>query len=267
MMRSPSSPFDVREALSEEVRGAIEALDEGGAGASHAVRVRLKRARALARVGHAFAPGLAAVFDDSARAVMSELADTRNLSALAKAAHKLAKRAKSRAARELDAAKAAFNSSAALESPDLEAVRGGLRDLLALAQVWPEASSRQITRGAHRIARRARKAWRKGADKHAPEEKRHEWRQRENDRLYASAILAEDWPPSRPARAKTNKKLVRVLGREHDLALLAQNLATRPAIANAEEGAAAALKAIKRERRRLVAKARRVAARLHKSRA
>ncbi len=87
-MRSPGSAFDLREALCEEVRGAIQALEggDGGKKAVHAARVRLKRARALARVGHAFAPGLAAVFNDSARAIMSSLAEARNLAALAKAA-------------------------------------------------------------------------------------------------------------------------------------------------------------------------------------
>ena len=269
-MRSPGAAFDLREALCEEVRGAIQAL-EGGDGkkkAVHAARVRLKRARALARVGHAFAPGLAAVFNDSARAIMGSLAEARNRAALAKTARDLAKQSKKRAAKALDAAREKLQGDRDGAAPaDYAAVNAGLRDLLALAQVWPEASPRQISRGAQYVARRARKAWRKVHCNGVPEEKRHEWRQREGDRLYAAALLDDAWPHSRPARQSANKKLVKALGREHDLALLADKLAELPALSGDESNTAAALRALARERKRRFRRARRIAARLHEGRA
>jgi hypothetical protein len=269
-MRSPGSAFDLREALCEEVRGAIQALESGDGAkkAVHAARVRLKRARALARVGHAFAPGLAAVFNDSARAIMGSLAEARDLAALAKAARDLAKQSRKRAAKAFEAAREALEGARDLAAPtDYAAVHAGLRDLLALAQVWPEASPRQIGRGAQHVARRARKAWRKGHSKGAPEEKRHEWRQREKDRLYAAALLDEAWPHSRPPRQRANKKLVKTLGREHDLGLLAAKLGALPAPSGEESNTAAALRALARERKRLSSRARRIAARLHEGRA
>ncbi|MBS0384058.1 MAG: CHAD domain-containing protein, partial [Proteobacteria bacterium] len=157
-MRSPGASFDIRAALSEEVRAAAAALDDGASGAIHACRVRLKRAQALARVGHAFAPGLAAVFNNSARAIMDSLAEARNLAALSKAARKMAKRSGKPARTVLRTAGAALENARKAAAPiDLTAVDAALRDLLALAQVWPEASARQVKRGARYVARRARR--------------------------------------------------------------------------------------------------------------
>jgi CHAD domain-containing protein len=267
-MRSPGSTFDLRAALSDEIRAALAEFEkgQGDAKAVHACRVRLKRARSLARVGHAFAPGLSAVFNDSARSIMRSLAEARNLAALAKAAHSLAKKSKKRAAAGLKAVSEALEDAHEVAAPvDLAAVNAGLRDLLALAQVWPEASARQVKRGARRVARRARKAWRGGNDPDAPAEKRHEWRQREKDRLYAAALMDGVWP--RPHRLGVNKRLVCRLGQEHDLMLLSQRLEASPSLAGNEANAVAALKALRAQRKRLVKNVRRVGVRLHGGRA
>jgi len=265
-MRSPGSTFDLRAALSEEVRGALAEVENGGNGpeAVHACRVRLKRARSLARVGHTFAPGLSAVFNDSARGIMRALAEARNFAALEKTSRSLAKRSKRRAAQGLKAVSHALEAAREAAAPiDLEAVNAGLRDLLALAQVWPEASARQVKRGARRIVRRARKAWRQAGEHGAPADRRHAWRQREKDRLYAASLLDEVWPTRR--RCGANARLVSLLGREHDLALLGRELEASPALAR--NAAEAALKAVKAERKQLTKRARRVAERLHAGRA
>jgi hypothetical protein len=267
-MRSPGSTFDLRAALSDEVRGALAELEKGNGErkAVHACRVRLKRARSLARVGHTFAPGLSAVFNDSARSIMCSLAEARDLSALAKAARGLAKKSKKRAAAGLKTASVALEGAREVAAPlDLAAANAGLRDLLALAQVWPEASSRQIKRGVRRVARRARKAWRKGSDRDAPAEKRHEWRQREKDRLYAAALMDGVWPGRH--RRGASKRLVDRLGREHDLMLLTQRLEASPSLAGDEANATAALKVLRARRKRLAESAQRVAVRLHGGRA
>lgn len=264
-MRSPSSTFDLRAALCEEVNEAIAALDRD-AKAVHACRVKLKRARALARIGHVFAPGMAAVFNDTAREIMHELAIARNLAALSKAARKLAKRSKKRAKASLRCLSQALTEQRkAAGPPDLAAVETGLRDLLALAQVWPEASALQVRRGARYVARRARRAWRKGRDADASVEKRHEWRQREKDRLYVSSILGEAWP--RRHRRARNERLVDLLGREHDLMLLTQRVENSPEFTGGGDNAEAAIEALQARRRQLLKRARRVAERLHSCRA
>ncbi len=88
-MRSPGPAFDLRAALTDELRGAIDELDaiQRDPKSVHRCRVRVKRARALARVGHACAPGLSTVFVDSARALMRNLALARDPAALSEAAH------------------------------------------------------------------------------------------------------------------------------------------------------------------------------------
>ncbi len=265
-MRSPGSAFDVRAALSDEVRDAIRALGGGDAQAVHDCRVKLKRARALARVGHAVAPGLAAVFNDSARAIMALLAEARDLAALAKASRRLAKRSKKRAKAALETASAAFDDARKTAAAiDLGAVDAGLRDLLALAQVWPEASPRQVKRGARYVARRARRAWRKGRGRDAAVEKRHEWRHREKDRLYASSLLEDAWP--RRHRCARSERLVNLLGCEHDLTLLSRKLEGCAELAGGEQGAVAAIAAIKTRRKTLIKRARAVAEQLHQGRA
>jgi len=66
-------------------------------------------------------------------------------------------------------------------------------------------------------------------------------------------------------RCGANERLVSLLGREHDLTLLSQELEASPTLAGNE--AAAALKAVKAERKQLTKRARRVAERLHAGRA
>ncbi len=202
-MRSPGAAFDLRAALTQELSAAIEAISEPipHPASVHRCRVHLKRARALARIGKAGAPGLAAVFDDSARAVMRVLAQTRNLTALAETARSTAKKAGKKHAQALIAAAEALEAERrALPQLDVETASTGIRDLLALAAVWPEASPRQVRKGAKRIAERARQASKRG--RHAFRlARRHQWRKREKDRFYAAMLLGHDWPGRRCRRA------------------------------------------------------------------
>src|SRR5262249_8592816 len=133
---------------------------------------------------------------------------------------------------------------------DAEAIHTALKDLLALAQVWPEASARQIRRGAERVAKRAKRA-RKHAIGESAAEPRHEWRKREKERLYVAEILDKAWPYQRK-RAST-ERLTATLGRERDARLLTERL-THSA-ANDHAGTKKALEALKRRRKRLVRRA------------
>lgn len=265
MMRSPAPAFDLRASLSQELHAALEALEtsEGRPKRVHRCRVHIKRARALARVGKTCAPGLSKVFNDSARAVMRQLAGARDLAALAEAARVAAKRSSKREAAALTFAAESLDAERAfMPALDMEAAKAGLKDLIALAHVWPEASARQIKRGAERIARRARKARRRGRGADEPV-RRHEWRKREKDRFYAAELLNGSWPSRR--RRKLGEQLGDVLGRERDALLLIARIEDEPALAGGAKPARRALRALNLRRRRFADRADGLGADLHAS--
>ncbi|MEQ1818978.1 MAG: CHAD domain-containing protein [Terricaulis sp.] len=255
-MRSPGPAFDLRTALTDELRGAIDELDtiQSDPKAVHRCRVQVKRARALARVGHACAPGLSTVFVDSARALMRNLALARDPAALSEAAHIAARKGGKRATRAFETVAHAIDETAASHpSLNVEAARAGLKDLLALAQVWPEASHRQIRRGAKRLDRRARRARRRGLASVDPVV-RHKWRSREKDRFFAASILGgEAWPGKR--RRKTGEKIGDALGGERDALLLMERLVAEPELAGEQRDLVRALKRLNRRRAKLARRA------------
>lgn len=266
-MRSPGAAFDLRAALTDEIRNAMQELDASPAPKPkevHKCRVHLKRARALARVGRSVAPGLSAVFNESARSVMRSLAEARDLAALAGYARDQAKtvRGKTRVA-FTDVADALDAQHDALPPVNLEAVRAGLRDLLALAQVWPEASGRQIEKGAERVVQRARRAFKRGRGKDVAM-RRHEWRKREKDRVYAVTLLDGHWPDKRKRRKKRGERLAEALGRERDALMLIARLEHTPLLAGSEKQADRLLTLLHERREKFGARADRIGARLHR---
>lgn len=264
-MRSPAAAFDLRGALSEEISAALAAIDTAivKPKAAHRCRVHIKRARALARVGRACAPGLSKVFNESARDVMNALSRQRDFVALADCARDIARRSGGKEAKSLLAAADALDHERAIAAaPDFDAIRAGLRDLLAMAHVWPEASVRQMRRGAVRIVRRARQAHQRGYGASAPM-RRHEWRKREKDRLYASQILGAEWPEGRKRRRKCSQKLAAVLGDERDAILLGARLKADALTFGSEKTAKRALRAVVRRCSRLARRADRLGRQLH----
>lgn len=264
-MRSPAATLDLRAALSEEIRAALQELNAPPIKpkAVHRCRVRIKRARALARVGRANAPGLSAVFNESARTIMHALSRARELTALSAAAREAARKATKKQAAALEAAADMLEGAALATAPiDIEGVTAGLRDLLAMAQVWPEASERQVHKGAERIARRARRARRRGHAS-AISARRHEWRKREKDRLYAALLLNGAWPDERKRRRKQSERLGDALGAERDTLLLLERLAQEPAIAGGPSQARRARQALHRRARKLSRRADALGERLH----
>lgn len=254
-MRSPGPAFDLRAAMTEELRAAIDELEtvQADPKAVHRCRVRVKRARALARIGRACAPGLSSVFVDSARSLMRNLALSRDQAALSEAARSTARKGGKRASEAFEAIANSIEYAAATRySFNLEAARATLKDLAALAQVWPEASHRQIKRGAKRLDRRARRARRRGLNAVDPA-RRHEWRVREKDRYLAAAILDEAWPGKR--RRKRGEKIADALGGERDALLLMERLVAEPALAGDERDLRRTLKALNRRRAKLARRA------------
>lgn len=219
-MRSPAPAFDLRAALARELVEALSLLDTPMVTPKsvHRCRVHLKRARAVAKVGRVCAPGLAAIFNETARATMCMLALARDVSALAEAAEAAAKGAGRKSATGLAAlAQSLARSSLVTDALDIQSARASLKDLLALAQVWPETSPRQVRRGAERIARRARRARRRGLHCDDPG-LLHDWRKREKERLYAAELLGDAWPYRRSR--KLGEKLTTILGEVRDTRLL-----------------------------------------------
>lgn len=261
-MRSPGAAFDLRAGMTQELNAALEDLDAGGdPKALHRCRARLKRARALARVGRVVAPGLAAVFNESARAVTRTIAQVQDLSVLADTARLLAETAKDKEAEALVTAADALDAARnALPELDLQSLRLGVKDLVALAQVWPEPSARQIRAGAKRIARRARRTRRhsRGVGELAL---RHEWRKREKDRACAAALLEHAWPG--PKRLKRGDTLGHLLGLERDASLLIERLEAEPALAGGASDAARARRVLRKYCARLRGRADKIGRRLH----
>lgn len=249
--------------MSEELRAALAELENSitDPEALHRCRIRVKRARTVARVGRACAPGLSVVFNDTARGVMRTLGHARDLNALADAAHRIRKRARGKTALALQALAEGLDAERA-ETPrvNVEGARAGLKDLLALAHVWPEASARQIKRGGLRIARRARDAYKAAqADTEMPS--RHEWRKREKDRAYAALLLGHAWPA--PRRRKIGEKLTDILGRERDTLLLIARVEAAPALAGEGKAPARATKHLRKTAQKLAMRADRLGARVH----
>jgi hypothetical protein len=259
-MRTPGPAFDLRAALSEELRLAIEQLESAPLEprAVHQCRVRVKRARALARVGRVSAPGLSSVFVDSASGLMRNLALSRDTAALGEAAKAAAKKGGKQTAAAFSTVAQSIEDTAALHPQlNLEAARSALKDLFALAQVWPESSHRQIRRGAKRLDRRARRARKRGAHSVDPV-RRHDWRKREKDRFFAASILDDAWPGKR--RRKMAEKIGDALGGERDALLLMERLVAEPELAGEEKALRRALKALNRRRARLARRANALAA-------
>jgi|GEM_PF-1313454 len=264
-MRSPAPAFDLRASLVSELRDAIQQLGDADRDprAIHRCRVHIKRARALARIGSVCAPGLADIFDDAAHGVMDALAGARELQALAETARATAKKAPRRAANALHAAAVALDEEhAALPPLDTNAIGAAIRDLQALAQVWPEASPRQIKRGARRIIRRARRARARGRGVDDAG-RRHEWRKCEKDRFYAAVLLDEAWPARR--RRGLGEKLGNALGGERDALLLCQRLQSAPDLVGGAKDARRAMKALRARAARMAEKADEIGNRLRLS--
>ena len=262
-MRSPAAVFDLRTALSGEVSAALNQLEAANdeAKALHRCRLHLKRARTLAKIGAAAAPRLAGMFEQGAQACMRALAPARHRAALSALARKAAKRQRKRAAAALRAtAEALAADGASVDADSLERARAGLRDLLALAQVWPEPSPRQVARGADRIKHAARRARRRGCGAGSMA-LRHDWRKREKERLFAAELLGPAWPARR--RRKHLRRLEATLGEERDLYLLIAQLEAQTETSAHKD----ALRALRQRKRKLMKRADALGAKLRTLRA
>jgi CHAD domain-containing protein len=88
----------------------------------------------------------------------------------------------------------------------------------------------------------------------------HEWRKRVKDLWYQARLLEESWPGVMQAQAKEAKKLSKILGEDHDLAVLAETLRADPELAEHADAFAAV---IARRRKKLLKRARALGRRLY----
>jgi hypothetical protein len=191
---------------------------------------------------------------------MRNLALARDPAALSEAARTAARKGGRQTATAFETVANAIEETATSgPSLNLEAARAGLKDLLALAQVWPEASHRQIRRGAKRLDRCARRARERGVESVDPV-LRHKWRMREKDRTFAADILGDAWPGKR--KRKTGEKIGDALGGERDALLLMERLVAEPELAGEDKAVRRALKVLNRRRARLARRADKLAERM-----
>lgn len=260
-MRASESPktaergFSWKAALLAEIEAATVALaDVDAEVAIHQTRVRLKRVRTLARLAGAD------TISRNARALKYTLSGWRDLTALENAARETATTARKKpAAALIDIATRLSQARITLGRPAVEDLGAALVTLKQDAAALPDLTARDIRKGAMRIAKDARRAWRRAA--HSRDiDARHRWRRREKDRLYAATILGGDWPTK--GRRRLNDALGDLLGRERDARLLLDRLKSEPAPHS--PAAKSARRALRRAIRKLSRKADDLGARLHR---
>jgi CHAD domain-containing protein len=104
-----------------------------------------------------------------------------------------------------------------------------LRELVGRVEGWPaqDLSFDTFARALARTYKRGRKAFRR-VEEDPTDEALHEWRKRVKDLWYQLRLLGVVWPGLMKAHAREAKQLSRLLGDDHDLAVLTQRLATDP---------------------------------------
>ncbi len=265
-MRGGSDSFDLRGALEGELIAARDALAAPDTvERTHRARVAIKRARALMRIGADAAPGIAQIFNAEARLIMHALAGQRDLAAQEASARAAAESAEPRGrAALLRIARALKAARDAAPPADEAALSERLAALIALIQVWPTPSARQVRRGLKRLLRRAREAFADAKGK-TKERARHRWRKREKDRLYAAMLAAPAWPGGARRRVKRAQRLSDRLGAERDVLLLMARLEENADLAGSAKARKVAMAALKTRHAALARRADRLGARLHKN--
>jgi CHAD domain-containing protein len=241
----------VRRAAREQLGGAAAGLADGaandGGGAVHDARKRLKKSRALLRLVR---PGMpAARFRGENRALRDRgrlLSGARDADALIETVDRVAERAAGRiSTAALDALRAEFVAHAASERETragLEDHAAGARALDARVADWPleRCDSATLVAGLTRSYARGRDAFRRG-DRDPSTENLHAWRKRVKDLWYQQRLLRPAWPGMLKSQAAEAKRLSKMLGLDHDLAVLDDAIGARPAHAPAAEAQVEAL--------------------------
>jgi CHAD domain-containing protein len=190
----------------------------------HDARLALKRARALARVGSAWAARRAASFDRETRALLRALGAWRDADVQRETARRLGRKAPPELGAALRGlARDGDDARGLAHLVKVEGFRVALGKLQAMAETWPRAPRGGLVEGIARVIQRARRGW-KRARGTKDARVRHRWRRREKERLHVAQLLVEAWPVGVSRRRRLNRRLDAVLGEEHDLLLLQRRL-------------------------------------------
>ena len=228
----------VRACAREQLAGAAERLERAGEDpvtAVHEARKHLKKTRALLRlVRPALGSRAYRRENDALRAAALALSSTRDADVLAQTVPKLAEHATGRLSagtfEQLTAAlqaEAAARRGRAAAAPPLATVVEALRAAELRVEAWPldEAHWEPVLAGLARAYARGRAAF-AVARAEPTVELLHAWRKRAKDLWYHQRLLAPAWPAVLEAQAEEAHALSELLGDDHDLAVLAERLAT-----------------------------------------
>lgn len=255
---------DLRRALIAELEAAEAAfLALAPAAAIHTGRIRLRRARAIARIAEPAAPWTARRINVLAGDVMRPLSASRDAQAMAAHARALSRAAKGKAKRGLrriSQTLAMLDDDVAAD--DLQEAARDVRNIIALARALPALGAEDIQLGLERAISRARKSFRRATTD--DESARHHWRKREKDRATAAQIFEAYWPVTIPRRAKLGRAVCKALGAERDAVLLLELLADAPTLFKRKATTKAVIKAVIADVMRRQRNSNRLGARLHR---
>jgi CHAD domain-containing protein len=242
-MSFAEAPADsVRRLGREQLDAAAERLERGHdddpVEAVHDVRKRLKKSRALLRLAR---PGMKA---KAFRRHNRELRDTgralsgaRDADVMLETVDALAKRFAGHVPHALfDAIRAPLaaraRDSRAKTEPAISGHTDTLRELAGRRWAVDDLTSDALSKALRQTYERGRDAFAR-ADRKPTVEHLHEWRKRVKDLWYHERLLANSWPGVMKAQAEEAKTLSKLLGEDHDLAVLSSLLRNDPELTGA----------------------------------
>lgn len=229
-------PSSLRKTAREQLDGAAEGLQtpDDPVEAVHDARKRIKKSRALLRLARpAMRPDEFKALNRALRDQGRALSGARDADVLLETVDDLATRNTRRVRRAHFAAvrtRLASNGGGELPQADLTPLAAGTRD-------WPvdDATPKTLVRALTRTYREGRDAY-ETARRDPTSEHLHEWRKRVKDLWYQQQLLKRSWPDVMKALAGEAKALSKLLGSDHDFAVLAGELPAadplRPLIAD-----------------------------------
>ncbi len=215
----------------EQLEAAADELEhshsEDPVAAVHEARKRIKKTRALLRLAR---PGMERkAFRRRNRALRDTgrgMSGARDADVLAETVDGLAERFAGQVPETFFTTIREPLAARAQDSREATDAHGHASALRGLAQdEWPidGLTEDALTASLERTYAAGRKAFAR-ADAEPAAEHLHEWRKRVKDLWYQQRLLADSWPGVMKAQAKEAKKLSKLLGEDHDLAVLAEHV-------------------------------------------
>jgi CHAD domain-containing protein len=221
----------------DQLEGAAEGLASGGdpEAAVHDARKRIKKTRAALRLAR---PGLRkrvyrtqnAALRDTARG----LSGARDADVMVETAQKLGERFAGHVPGSLFGTLRDRLAQRRDTEADAGEAAGALRALAGGVSAWEVRGDERavLVPALERTYARGRAAF-AAADREPTAEHLHEWRKRVKDLWYQQQLVSEAWPGVLAAQAGEAKALSKLLGDDHDLAVLADLLDAEPGLADA----------------------------------